>query len=406
MKKSSDAACAEFAFDSHCLKHMLSIMLTSQVTPLDDEFERTMLAGRKPVSDGTLAEAIGHYLVVLQGTEPGKLIEITSAPITIGRDAQQTLVFQDAELSRRHARVTLANSEAVAEDLGSTNGTFVEGERIAKPVTLRHGNVVRIGSQVFRYERRSRREAERAEALDRDLLRASNYVLSLLPARLATGPVLAEWRFVPSTQLGGDAFGYYWLDPETFVFYLIDVSGHGAGSAMHSVTVLNVLRQRALPQVDFRDPASVLSSLNNRFQMDDHNGLFLTMWYGVYHTTDRTLTSGSAGHHPAYLVDPERRAAEPVGDAALMIGVMRNMTFPVRRTIVPPGSALYLFSDGVFEIVTKDDQRWSREDFLPLLVAPMLPNAAEADRIYESVKQAAQPGPLDDDFSLLVVTFP
>ena len=382
-------------------------MLTCQVTPLDDEFERTMLAGRKPVSDGSLAdEVIGHYLVVLQGTEPGKLIEITSAPITIGRDSQQTLVFQDAELSRRHARVTLANSEAVAEDLGSTNGTFVEGERIAKPVTLRHGNVVRIGSQVFRYERRSRRETERAEALDRDLLRASNYVLSLLPARLASGPVLAEWRFVPSAQLGGDAFGYYWLDPETFVFYLIDVSGHGAGSAMHSVTVLNVLRQRALPQVDFRDPASVLSSLNNRFQMDDHNGLFLTMWYGVYHTTDRTLTSGSAGHHPAYLVDRERRGAEPVGDSALMIGVMHNMTFPVRRTIVPHGSTLYLFSDGVFEIVTKDDQRWSREDFLPLLVAPMLPNAAEADRIYESVKQAAQPGPLDDDFSLLVVTFP
>ena len=112
---------------------------------------------------------------------------------------------------------------------------------------------------------------------------AGNYVLSLLPPPLSTGTVRADWRFVPSAQLGGDAFGYFWLDPETFVFYLFDVAGHGVGSAMHSATVMNVLRQRALPQVDFADPASVLSSLNHRFQMDGHAGLFFTMWYGVYH---------------------------------------------------------------------------------------------------------------------------
>ena len=369
---------------------------------MENEFEQTMLAGRRP---DLASDAIGHYLVVLQGAEPGKLIEITAEPITIGRDAQQTLVFQDAELSRRHARVSLAAGEAVIEDLRSTNGTFVEGERISTPVTLAQGHVIRIGSQVFRYERRSRRDAERSEELDRDLLRASNYVLSLLPARLETGPVLAEWRFVPSAQLGGDAFGYYWLNPETFVFYLVDVSGHGAGSAMHSVSVLNVLRQRALPDVDFNDPAQVLASLNARFQMDDHHGLFLTMWYGVYHTSDRTLVCGSAGHHPAYLVPADRAAAQPLGESALMIGVMRDTRFPVQRTTMPHGSTLYLFSDGVFEIETAVDQRWTREDFLPLLQAPIAPNR-EADRIYEAVKQAARPGPLDDDFSLLVVTFP
>jgi phosphoserine phosphatase RsbU/P len=371
----------------------------------DEEIGRTIVAGR--ALGGQLAsDAIGHYFVVLQGAEPGRLIEITSTPVTIGRDSQQTLVVADAELSRRHARFTLANGAAVVEDLRSTNGTFVEGKRIAAPVTLRQGEVIRIGSQVFRYEQRSRRDAERAGELDRDLLRASNYVMSLLPARLASGPVLAEWRFVPSTQLGGDAFGYYWLDETTFVFYLLDVSGHGVGSAMHSVTALNVLRQRALPQVDFKDPASVLASLNNRFQMADHNGLFFTMWYGVYDITDRSLTCGCAGHHPAYLVDREKRAAQPVGDSALMIGVMRNLSFPVRRISVPEGSTLHLFSDGVFDIETPNDQRWTREDFLPLLLAPAIPNASEADRIYESVKEAARPGPLDDDFSLLVVTFP
>jgi serine phosphatase RsbU (regulator of sigma subunit) len=373
----------------------------------EDEFERTIFVGRKPAHESpAVPEAIGHYLVMLEGADPGRRLEITATPVTIGRDAQQTLVFADAELSRRHARISLVADEAIVEDLGSTNGTFIEGKRIAGRAVLGQGQVLRLGSQIFHYERRNRRDVERAEELDRDLLRASNYVLSLLPAGITTGAVRAEWRFVPSAQLGGDAFGYYWLDPDTFVFYLIDVSGHGAGSAMHSVTVLNVLRQRALPHVDFADPASVLASLNARFQMDDHNGLFFTMWYGVYRVSSRTLVCGSAGHHPAYLVAPDKRSYEALGTPALMIGVTPDLTYSVQRTTIAPGNALYLFSDGAFEIVTNDQRRWTQEDFLPLLVAPAVPATPEAERIYRSVREVAQPGDLDDDFSLMVVTFP
>jgi sigma-B regulation protein RsbU (phosphoserine phosphatase) len=218
--------------------------------------------------------------------------------------------------------------------------------------------------------------------------------------------VLTDWRFVPSTQLGGDAFGYYWLDPETFVFYLIDVSGHGVGSAMHSVTVLNVLRQRGLLQVDPTDPASVLANLNARFQMDVHNGLFFTMWYGVYRPRDRSLVCGAAGHHAAYLVPPDRSTTLPLGTSNLMIGAMPDVAYEVQRTTIPAGSVGYLFSDGAFEIETKDDQRWSMADFLPLLLKPSSAGTSEADRVYQLVRHAARPGPLDDDFSLMVISFP
>ncbi|MEQ1573772.1 MAG: PP2C family protein-serine/threonine phosphatase, partial [Vicinamibacterales bacterium] len=210
----------------------------------------------------------------------------------------------------------------------------------------------------------------------------------------------------PSAQLGGDAFGYYWLDPETFVFYLIDVSGHGAGSAMHSVTVLNLLRQRALPQVNFENPAEVLASLNARFQMDAHSELFFTMWYGVYRIGDRSLTYGSAGHHPAYLVLPDKRAARPLGIPAMMIGAMPELTCEVQQEFIPAGGSVYLFSDGVFEIVSTDKKRWTLTDFEPLLLEPTLPGIGESDRLYQGVKRTTGPGPLDDDASLLVLTFP
>ncbi len=373
------------------------------MTPLDDDLPEGTIFAPPARAAGPMAEAMGHYLVTIAGAEPGRRVEIDAAGVTIGRDAQQTMVIADAELSRRHARVWLQDDQAMAADLGSTNGTFLDQQRITSPILLREGQVLRLGGQLLKYERRSRRDVQRTRELDRDLQLARNYVQALLPAPLVNGPVRTAWRYVPSAQLGGDAFGYDWLDPETFVFYLVDVSGHGVGSAMHSVTILNVLRQRALPGVDFRDPSAVLSSLNDRFQMESHNGLFFTMWYGVYHTGDRTLTYGSAGHHASYLIGSDRDAATPLGMPALMIGAMPSLTYEVRQTTLPAGSALYVFSDGVFEIVTPDHRRWALSDFVPLLLQPTTPGTTEPDRLYGAVTAAAES--LDDDFSLLVLTF-
>jgi serine phosphatase RsbU (regulator of sigma subunit) len=373
----------------------------------DDSGERTMFISRDQLfSSMPVADPIAHYLVVLEGTHPGKRLEIESTPITIGRGATQTLVVDDRDASRQHARVSLVNGAVIAEDLQSTNGTFVDEQRIIGAVTLKEGARIRLGGQVFKYERRSRSDVKKQQELDRDIQKANTYVLSLLPAPITTGAIRTEWRFVPSAQLGGDAFGYYWLEPNTFVFYLVDVSGHGVGSAMHSVSVLNVLRQRALPHVDFKNPAEVLASLNSRFPTQDHNGLYFTMWYGVYNTDSRMLAYGTAGHGPAILVPPDKSGTEPLGMPAVMIGMMPDQTYEVAHVAVKPGHTLFVFSDGAYEIVTKAEERWDLEEFLPLLLEPAVPGSTEPERIYQAIKKVAKSGPLDDDFSLMAITFP
>lgn len=372
----------------------------------NDDLPRTVFGGIPISLPGPAAEATGHYLVVMEGAEPGRCIEVGQEPVTIGRDARQTFVVTgDVQISRLHARVLLGAGGVVAEDLGSTNGTFVNTQRITNPTVLQEGHLLRVGQQLLRYERRNRQDVKRAEDLNRDLRKASRYVLSLLPAPINTESVQVDWHYQPSTQLGGDAFGYDWLDAATFVFYLMDVSGHGVGAAMHSVTVMNVLRQRALPGVDFTRPADVLSSLNDRFQMETHGGLYFTMWYGVYRVADRTLSYSSAGHNPAFLVPPARDASEPHGMPGMIIGALPGQTYELRQAIVAPGSRLHLFSDGVFEIVTKDQTRWGLSDFLPLLLEAPANGMTEPARLFQSVRQAAAAGPLEDDFSLMTVTF-
>lgn len=76
-------------------------------------------------------------------------IVIADAPMLIGRDPDCAIWIDDPSLSRRHASIRLiadsGNPAAVIEDLNSTNGTFVEGRRVATPVTLVDGDVIRIG---------------------------------------------------------------------------------------------------------------------------------------------------------------------------------------------------------------------------------------------------------------------
>src|SRR6185369_7117003 len=91
-----------------------------------------------------------------------------------------------------------------------------------------------------------------------------------------------DWRFVPSTQLGGDSFGYHWLDSDHFAIYLLDVCGHGVGAALLSVSVMNVLRSQALSSTNISDTGAVLNALNQTFKMEKQNNMYFTIWYGVY----------------------------------------------------------------------------------------------------------------------------
>ncbi|MCA9919236.1 MAG: FHA domain-containing protein [Anaerolineales bacterium] len=87
-------------------------------------------------------------LVIEQGPDPETMFTLGNAPQTIGRSANNGIVINDAEISRRHAQITPQAGSFVLEDLGSTNGTFVNGIRLNQPTTLAHGDTVEFGDTV------------------------------------------------------------------------------------------------------------------------------------------------------------------------------------------------------------------------------------------------------------------
>lgn len=262
--------------------------------------------------------------------------------------------------------------------------------------------------------RRSRAEAEAAKAaaeaagaaLSAELEQAARYVESLLPQRASHGLVATDWLYRPSAGVGGDAFGYHWLDETHFAVFLLDVCGHGVGAALLATTVMNVIRARTVTGADFLAPDSVLSALNAAFPMEAQNGMYFTIWYGVYDTVTQTMTFASAGHHPAVLVAPD---APPrlLRGKGLPIGCFDEVKYPVFSMAIPAGARLYIFSDGIFEVgLPNSEEMFSFEEFVNIILEWRENNTKENLLFVLQAMQSVQGrANFDDDCALVEVEF-
>lgn len=92
-------------------------------------------------------------LILLTGVGAGTEYPLEKTELQLGRDLSNDIVINDPEVSRRHAHLLLEGDGYILEDLGSTNGTFIRGQRLAAPVVLRPGETITIGEKVtLKYE--------------------------------------------------------------------------------------------------------------------------------------------------------------------------------------------------------------------------------------------------------------
>jgi len=166
---------------------------------------------------------------------------------------------------------------------------------------------------------------------------------------------------------------------------------------------MNVLRQRTLPGADMADPSSVLAALNTLFPMEQHADMYFTIWYGVYDAAARQLTYAAGGHHPAFLSPPWGDKATPLRAKNPIIGAIPARQYKSESVTVPPGALIYLFSDGVFEIVTSGGEIWNLDSFVTELLTEPGDISGECQRIFQAVRAKSRTSELDDDFSLVIV---
>ena len=392
-------------------RHGVVLLVDDQ--PIIGEAVRRMLAGedsidfhycREPGAALTVASEISPTVVLLDLVMP----DIDGLEVLRRMRADER--FQDLPI------IVLSTKEepavkAEAFALGASDYLVKLPDRIELVARVRHhsrGYVALLErNQAFAELRVSR------EVLAADLASAARYVRSLLPPPGTLGGIVADWRFIPSADLGGDAFGYHRLDDDHVAICLLDVCGHGIGAALLSVSALNAIRGEALPNTDFRDPAAVLTALNRAFPMERHNDMFFTIWYGVHDRRRRRLRWAGGGHPPALLVHATPGSSSspggieriPLDSDNPLLGAIDGLECTAREIDLPPGSSLWVFSDGAFEIPRTDGSMGSAESFRDLITSQPTPGKAAMDTVVASIKALTGGGDFLDDVSILVVDF-
>jgi sigma-B regulation protein RsbU (phosphoserine phosphatase) len=245
------------------------------------------------------------------------------------------------------------------------------------------------------------------DILDQEIAEAAGYVRSLLPQRIR-GRVWVDACYEPCHELGGDAYDYFWIDDDHFVVYLADASGHGLAAAFPSISIHNQLRSRSL-NIDHRDPAQVLHALNVGFQMEDQQGRYLTMWYGVYQSSTRTLRYASAGHPPA-LLWAHKEEADPIRltGGGMALGLFADELYRSESCYVDHSSCLLIYSDGIYDTCHTSQDVWSFPGFVDLVQQCHMGLRAEEglNQLVEQVQAKTGAAHFTDDYSLIRALFP
>ncbi len=375
-----------------------------QILVIDDDSAVQILLKR-------MLEREGYEVVAASNGEEGMAQALALHPALIicdwvmpglnGLDVCQ-LVKRDPQLSTTFF-ILLTSLDSVADRVKGLDAGA--DDFITKPVEKNELQArVRAGLRLHQLTRDLQMQKQ---LLETEMAEAAQYVRSLLPSPM-THPLSINSRFIPSRQLGGDCFDYYWLDENYLAIYLLDTAGHGLRATLPSVSVLNLLRSRTLQNLNYYQPSEVLKGLNEIFQMNYQNDKYFTIWYGVYNRINRDLIYATAGHPPAILISNKLKAVTEVQllrTPGMPIGMFPEAKYIDDICNIEERSILYIFSDGAYEITKSNGSVWTLDSFIQMLTELQFGDHSQLDNILNQLISLNSKESFDDDLCILQIKF-
>jgi len=197
---------------------------------------------------------------------------------------------------------------------------------------------------------------ENLKVLELDQLAGREVQLKMLPSPLKQiGKYQFSHRIIPSSYLSGDFVDYFTVGKDFVVYFIADVSGHGASSAFITVLLKNMFARKRSDYLHQND-ASILSpatmlGIANRNLLNTSIGKHATLCVGVIDLREDTLCYSVAGHLPLPIVAAggEARFLRAEG---MPVGLFEEAEYIEETVSLPSKAVLTLFSDGILEVIS------------------------------------------------------
>jgi len=206
-----------------------------------------------------------------------------------------------------------------------------------------------------------------------DLKIAAKVQEDLLPRQFRLAGLDTSWVFKPANYVAGDIFDYFPLGDDYFVFYILDVEGHGIASALTSFAINNQLNPsslglcaRSLKKNDNIPDAVVatVQDLNRQFESNLSSSRYFTMIYGVIDVSTGQVTMTQAGHPAPIHLSKKTGEATALGDGGMPVGLLTEASYTTIDNRLAVGDRLYLYSDGMIECENEHGEFYGSERLL------------------------------------------
>lgn len=382
-------------------------MVSGNILVVDDDFGTREIIRHNVVEQGFQASAVASGELALEALKSGQFDLVLLDVLMPGLDGHEVLNRLKSDPDLQHIPVVMISG---LDDIKIVVRCIEDGAEdfLTKPFdpTLLRA---RVRSCLEKKNLRDKEQDHLAAIekvklrLEQELNEASNYVKSILPKPFEQDGLSIDWRYTPSTELGGDIFGYAWIDSDSFAIYLLDVCGHGVGASLLSVSVLNTIASGEVSNIDFKNPSQVLAKLNSSFPMEKQNNMFFSMWYAVLDVPSGKLKYAGGGHPPALLIDHENQLIQLESQGPI-IGIDEGVHFESQETTLKAGAQLYLYSDGVYEHIRDDGSTVDFDTFQDALLQSNLENYSLSSLENWARSIHSQPS-FEDDFSIVKLSY-
>ena len=396
-------------------------------SPLEDgTFKPELTANAKDLRQGENAELARFVTEALAGTTglksitvDGKEYYMTGAPMkTVG---WAVISAVDKELTRQPTVSMLDNYDAINEQAlktfraGSMHGTqtlivlilllavlgtcgaLVVAYRIVKPIEhmTRRINSLTGSDNAFEMEPIYRTDDEievlaesfaliskktrdyikqiteitaENERIGTELSLATRIQADMLPNIYPAFPERKEFDIYasmdPAREVGGDFYDFFLVDRDHLCMVVADVSGKGIPAALFMMASRIILAGQAKQG---KAPAEILRSTNETICQNNREEMFITVWLGILEISTGRLTAANAGHEYPVLMEPGGRFELVKDPHGFVIGGLEGVRYKEYELLLKPGSKLFLYTDGVPEATSADNELFGNERMLAAL---------------------------------------